>query len=211
MGKEIIIFDFDGTLVDTLPTTLFILNTIRGDLNKPPIDSFKLMPLISVGGKTLIKESLEINDSEVLDYLDDFRLRYWNDNLNKDILYPGVIFVLDELLRAGVKLYLCSNKPKTLLCKSILAHNLTKYFIDIVAGDSYMEKKPHPIVLSKIFSQSCDLKKILIIGDSEVDEKLAENTGIDYYHYSGGYGDSALLKRCCFFDTYLNFDFRLIN
>ena len=98
-----------------------------------------------------------------------------------------------------------------LLEKSLLAHNLAKYFIDIVAGDTYVEKKPNPVILEKIIDNICDLNKILIIGDSEIDERLAKNAGIDYYHYNGGYGNAKLLNQCHVFDDYSKFNFGLIN
>jgi len=189
-SKDIIVFDFDGTLVDTLPTVLSIINTLREDLNKAALGPADLIPLISKGGNSLIKGSLDIDESQVDFYKEQFRSRYLEDSLSRDQIYPGAIFVLKKLKQQGKKLYLCSNKPKILLEKSLKAHNLNIFFDGANGGDSSIWKKPNPMVLEGLITEKWrGLENVLIVGDSSYDRQLAQNAGISFYFFSGGYND----------------------
>lgn len=213
MVKKIIIFDYDGTLVDTIPTVVSILSNIREGLGKPPISTEEILSCISGGGSSLIKKALSISNEEVEFFLNIFRTSYHNNDLSLDKIYPGVINVLRYLRKKDLELWVCSNKPGKLLERGLTHHELKHFFSKVIAGDSGEYTKPNKLMLEPLLKEaSLNYKnEVLMIGDSKFDLDLAKNCNIDFYLHSGGYNDIFMLEDISCFSSYYEFDYSILQ
>lgn len=183
---KLVIFDLDGTLVDSAPTVLSILNQLRAELGLPKCSLEQIRPFLSIGGTMLVKQFL---GSDV--YLDQFRNRYLIASLAEENLYLGVIPLLDFLRDRNVRLAICSNKPIKLINKTLIRHDIAAYFSMIVGGDSVRHKKPNPEGINEIIVASCIPREaVLFVGDSSLDCEAAYLAEVDYMHFEGGYEEA---------------------
>ena len=98
---KLIIFDLDGTLVDSDQTVIKILNTIRADLRLSPLKLKDIVFFLSMGGEDMIKKTIE-SKKDVKKYLAIFRQRYLEDSLSNEALFDGVINYLNHLKRKKI-------------------------------------------------------------------------------------------------------------
>ncbi len=186
---ELFIFDLDGTLVDSSHTVLKILNLIRCELNLSPISHEDALSVLSLGGADMIAKTIH----ERLDvdyYLKYFRLLYMKDNLNDEKLFDHALRFLAHLTSHGKSVALCSNKPKELVDKVLLHHNLLDYFDFVVSGSDVTNKKPSAEGINKIIKNAAiEREKVIMIGDSIVDQVAANNAEIKFLFFEGGYND----------------------
>lgn len=204
MKKEIIpkviILDLDGVIIDSAPTVLKLLNQIRKERRMKSISLEKIMPYISYGGRQLVSYALNLsNDIEINDLLLRFRYSYMNTKTSKKILYPDVSEFLDKAKKNGIKLCICTNKPRNLTDKILKETNLNIYFDFIIAGGDVPFKKPNPeniyICLRRF---GVTKEEIIYIGDSSIDENMATRAQVPFYFYSSGYNDGVNVKRAFF-------------
>ena len=190
MSVELVIYDLDGTLIDSAQTVLSIVNQMRDELGKPPVEKNSLVPWISLGGMQLITKALEVDLSVAEKYLEEFRGRYLKYSSQEADLYPGVRKTLDALSYSNKLLAICTNKPRNLVDKILAELSLERYFEYIVAGGDLATQKPHPQNLLKClnhFQYSSDLA--ILIGDSTVDQKIAHSCAVPFVFFRPGYDD----------------------
>ena len=95
-----VIYDLDGTLVDSAVTVTDIINAMRQEMALPPVSAEFIRPLTSLGGRQLILLALGCDETAVDGYLEDFRCRYKAAKIEPDTLFAGVIETLDRLRAA---------------------------------------------------------------------------------------------------------------
>lgn len=214
MNKKGFIFDFDGTIVDTLPSVLACLNEMKREDGGDFLSRNNLLPVISKGGREIISTAFNTLDPQKIDVLlSRFRAKYRTQQSDEDSLYPGVVNALESLRTARKKLYLCTNKPASILSIYLEKFKLNQYFDIITSGDDFAFKKPNPIILRDIFLDSkCTKEDFLIIGDSSVDYALARNSGISFILHLGGYNDINIpLDKISKFCSYRDFESALFK
>ena len=138
---KLVIFDLDGTLVDSDKTVMKILNTIREDLTLPALKIKNISSSLSLGGEEMIKKIIG-NDVDTKKYLGIFRQRYLEDSLNKENLFDGVINYLKHLKSKNIQMAVFTNKPKDLTNKTLKRHKIYDFFNYIVTSDD-VEFKNH--------------------------------------------------------------------
>ena len=181
---ELVIFDLDGTLVDSDKTVIRILNTIRKDLTLPLLKSKDISFFLSLGGEGMIKKIIG-NDLDTKKYLKIFRQRYLDDSLDNENLFDGVIDYLNHLKRKGIQMAVFTNKPKDLTTKTLNRHQIYDFFNYIVTRDDVDFKKPDPDGCHKIIKMSSiSPENIIMIGDSELDQKAANSASISFLHHN---------------------------
>lgn len=186
---KLIVYDLDGTLIDSASVVVDLLNTFRKKLNKTPLEKEKLIPWLSLGGEKMIEKALEINALEASIYLKRFRTLYAEIPTSIESIYPGVVQVLD-ILYVNYHLAICTNKPRALAEKVLREAGLVKYFLFMNAGDDLLTKKPHPDNLQNCISHfSVKSNEVLFVGDSTVDQELARLCDVNFVHYLPGYDD----------------------
>ena len=197
-----VIYDLDGTLVDSAPVVAAVLNKLRRKIGLPALPQKSYYRWISMGGLELVGNALNVppNRSEV--YLSEFRAMYLDEPVPMNSLYPGVHDVLQLLKNSEIKLGICTNKPRKLAEKVLKDTGITQFFDHVVAGDDLPTKKPHiDNVNASLKALGAAPRRTLFVGDSTVDQRSAENAGIAFAFFSLGYDDGVNQTRTAF-----NFD-----
>ena len=190
MSVDLIVYDLDGTLIDSARTVLSIVNQMRSELGRPPVDKSTLVPWISLGGIHLIAKSLEIDLSEAEKSLEEFRRRYLKYCHQETDLYPGIRETLDALTYSNKFLAICTNKPRNLVNKILAELSLERYFECVVAGGDLVNQKPHPQNLLECLNHfKCNSDSAILIGDSTVDQRMASFCRVPFAFFRPGYDD----------------------
>ncbi|WP_162784561.1 HAD hydrolase-like protein [Polynucleobacter necessarius] len=190
MSKRLIVYDLDGTLIDSANTVLSIINAMRLESNQTPIDKAKLTPWISLGGISLISNALEINADNAHSALGEFRRRYVDYKTSESDLYPRVREVLEQFSQKDILLALCTNKPRNLVDRILQELSLVKYFDCVVAGGDLPSQKPDPLnLLTCLNYYGTGRKETILVGDSTIDQKLAISCDVPFVFFRGGYDD----------------------
>jgi phosphoglycolate phosphatase len=180
---KLVIFDLDGTLVDSDRTVIKILNTIRKDLTLPALKLKNISFFLSLGGEEMIKKIIG-NELDAKKYLGIFRQRYLEDSLDNENLFDGVINYLKYLESKNIQMAIFTNKPKDLTEKTLKKHKVYDFFNYIVTSDDVEFKKPSPDGCYKIIKlSSIPPENIIMIGDSELDQKSASLASIKFIHH----------------------------
>ena len=192
LAYKLVIFDLDGTLIDTAPIVLTLLNSLRKQRGLPPKNNLLQDNIISSGGNTLISKTLgldpENNRKEIKKYLQKFRTEYSQIDTDEKLVYPNVKNILREMNALQLKSCVCTNKPRHLALKTLKDTNLFDYFEDVLCADDLKTAKPDPRLIEYFFNRFPLLRNnVVLIGDSILDYYLAKNAGIDFIFYAGGY------------------------
>ena len=199
--KFAVVFDLDGTLLDTLDDITDSLNNVMVQHGFPARSRADVRSFVGNGAKKLVERMMysrrgeldgEVADPALADACyKEFRSHY-ACNLNvKTAPYEGVIDVLDKLAEMNVPMAVVSNKLDDAV-KELCTSHFAKY-INIAIGDREGQKcKPDPTVLLNVINDlGCD--GAIYVGDSEVDVRVAENAGIPSVIMTWGFRDRELL------------------
>jgi len=178
---DLLIFDLDGTLIDSKMDLVCAVNAARAHAGMAPLENETVYSYVGEGAPTLIRRTLGPNatDAEVQDAL-AFFLAYYNEHLvDHTVLYPGVKETLARLTAAGVKMAILTNKPVRMSRLIVEALGMGKHFQRIYGGNSFAQKKPHPIGVETLLAE-CDAtrERTMMVGDSAVDIRTARNAEI---------------------------------
>jgi phosphoglycolate phosphatase len=187
---EAILFDLDGTLVDSAPSIATILNAMRAEQGSLPLPVGCFRQWISLGAAELVSRSLAVPLPDVAAALEDFRGRYGTLPTPATCLFPGVSETLAILAESGVRLGICSNKP-THLCRKVLQETgLLAYFGAIVGGDTVPRPKPHRQPLDHAMGLlGAHPSGTIFVGDSTIDQQAANAAGLPFVFFTAGYDD----------------------
>ena len=194
-----IIFDFDGTLVDSAYDYAVSFQTLAAEWNQtyPQPDPEHIKDLMFTGVRPQLEYALgPLDDRAYQKALERFREICLQTPLRHTQLYGGVRQVLDILHEAGYRLAICTNRPED-LCQQVLTElKLSHYFEVVVGGDRGYERKPNPEMLFAIFDQLNVLpKNTLFVGDSNVDILAARAAKCDVLAALWGYTPKAEFSR----------------
>ncbi len=200
MSLELIIFDLDGTIVDTCDD---ITKAINHCLRKHKISEFtrnEVKSLIGEGVRKFIEKVLEkrnLSRDFLFPLLDCFVSYYSEHIADHSKPYPGVIETLEKL--NGIKKAIISNKLTELTVKTLEATRLKKYF-DFIAGNDYFpEQKPSALPILKTMEYFQAMKeRTIIVGDSNIDIEAGKAAGIKTIAVTYGYRQKELLRNADF-------------
>ena len=188
-----IIWDLDGTLIDSAPDLATALNTVLNeqDLNSLTIPQVRLM--VGGGVAKLIERAfrgsrveLDADGAEAL--APGFMEIYSNCATDTTALLPAAGRMLNYFYNAGVKQGLCTNKPEAVTIKILHALNIYSFFSSVIGGDSTAHKKPHPLPLQTVMEQlGVAPHECIMVGDSGADVGAAHAAGIPIVLVPDGY------------------------
>lgn len=198
MTKPAIVFDLDGTLIDTAADLIDSLNHTIAAADLEPVGLDDVSHLVGHGARAMIarafafrQKPLEETDIEPL--LERFIAHYQANMPGKSRPYPGLIAALDRLKAAGYSLCVCTNKLEGLARPLLDGLDLTAYFDAITGGDTFEVRKPDARhLLGTIEKAGGDPQQALMIGDSRNDILVAQNAGIPSIAVPFGYSDVAV-------------------
>ena len=179
-----IVWDLDGTIIDSAPDLGGALNTLLQDHGKPPVDEVRVRSMIGNGVAKLIERGFaesgtQVGEMEMQSLQPEFMSVYCARATQLSRLYSGAESAIQAFHESGVAQAVCTNKPE-LVSRAILDDmNLAQYFEIVVGGDTFEHRKPHPSTL-----QSCldvlgsNVDSALMIGDSAVDVETAQALGM---------------------------------
>jgi len=191
-----VVFDLDGTLVETAPDLCRAANHALAEVGRPPLSVPQVRSMIGDGARALLLRGLEATGGEelppealqrLLERMLDFYGRHIADESRP---FPGVVPVLEDLRTAGVRLGVCTNKPAA-LTQSLLAQlDLARLFDTVVGGDTLAVRKPHPgHVTGTIAQLGVPAWRSAMVGDSRNDLAAARAAGLPVVLVSFGYTD----------------------
>ena len=187
--KELLIFDLDGTLIDSKRDLADSVNAMRVHLGEPLLADETVYSYVGSGAAVLVQRALPGRDQEEIERGLRFFLEYYRDHmLDATTLYPGVREGLDELLAADVKMAVLTNKPVRFSEHLIKGLGLQEHFFRIYGGNSFEEKKPHPKGIELLMEESgIGRSETIMVGDSAVDIMTARNAQVRACGVSWGF------------------------
>lgn len=196
--EKMIIFDLDGTLVDTAPDLINSANFALRDIINNPINIEESRKIIGKGGKFLIKKSLlsrniQLPDDKINQLTLAF-LEYYKNNIYQDSRpFSNMIETLNMLKENDINIAICTNKPENLTKILLSKMGLLDYFSNIVAGDTLSKMKPDPLpLLTLIREKNIKKSNAIMVGDSENDIIAAKLAGIKVIGVTFGYSETAI-------------------
>lgn len=178
---DLVIFDLDGTLIDSQQDLVNSVNATRGFMGLPPLEGARIASYVGNGAPVLIRRAMGDQTSQAdVDKALEYFLSYYRDHmLDHTRLYPGVQEALDSLHEAGVKLAVLTNKPVRFSQAILDGLGLGGHFQRVYGGNSFEEKKPHPVGIRRIMEElGASPERTLMVGDSAVDVLTARNAGV---------------------------------
>jgi phosphoglycolate phosphatase len=186
--RSVLIFDLDGTLVDSKKDLTASVNHIRQQFDLPFLTEEEIARFIGNGALMLIRRALgpKATESNVQAGLQMFLAYYRAHMLDCTALYPGVRETLDRL--ADCKLAVLTNKPVHFSCAMLDGLGIYKHFSAVYGGNSFDHKKPDPVGVFQILSDTKgNRERTWMIGDSAVDVLTGRNAGIKTCGVTYGY------------------------
>jgi phosphoglycolate phosphatase len=190
-----VVFDLDGTLVDTAPDVIWTLNTILEQEGLRPYAVSDARRLVGGGARLLLQKGYEFNgktvESDKLDFLFDEFLRIYAGHIAVDSYpYEGVEVALDVLLAAGHTLAVCTNKMTYHSTLLLTEMKLLDKFSAICGKDKFPYCKPDARhLLDAIALAGGVAERAIMVGDSITDVKTAQNAGIPVICVPFGYSE----------------------
>lgn len=188
-----VVFDLDGTIVDTAPDIVRSANKALQNLGFDLSDPRVMRAQIAYGARKILAGALEAQgasvEDSVLDELERQLLVEYRQNLAlESVPYPGVVEALSNLADSGALLSICTNKRQVFAEALLRDLDLARYFKVVYGGDAVPVKKPHKDhVLAAILGSAGCPQRAIMIGDSEVDVAAARSAGIPVVVVSYGY------------------------
>jgi phosphoglycolate phosphatase len=189
-----LIFDLDGTLIDSKLDLALSINATLKHMGRELLVHEKIFGMVGSGASVLVQRALglkNVSDDEVQTGLAYFLSYYRSHLLDNTVAYPGV--------REGLALLkdrpmaVLTNKPVNFSRAILDGLNLSRYFRFVYGGNSFEQKKPHPMGMETLLRElGVTPGQAMIVGDSEIDIKTARNSGVWACGVSYGLGPEGL-------------------
>jgi phosphoglycolate phosphatase len=190
-----IVFDLDGTLVDTAPDLTNALNNVLTRRGHAPVEAETIRACVGHGARIMIEEALRRTGAEddVDRMLAEFLIHYEANIANDSRPFPGAVAALEALAAQGATLAVCTNKREYLSRKLLEALDLARYFAGLAGRDTFAVSKPDPGHLTGVIALAGgDPSRAVMVGDSETDLRTAKAAGVPVILVSFGYATAPL-------------------
>jgi len=195
---RIVVFDLDGTLVDTAPDLINALNFVLDREGMPPLPLASARNLIGAGARKLIERGLEVGGGTVtvgeLDRMMRDFIDYYAEHIaDESRPFDGLEAALDDLESRGYRFAVCTNKLEWLSKLLLERLGLTRRFAAICGADTFGVAKPDPAILHQTIARAGGRAAAsVMVGDSGTDIGAARRAGISVVGVSFGYTDVPL-------------------
>ncbi|MET0443542.1 MAG: HAD family hydrolase [Pseudorhodoplanes sp.] len=192
-SSPLIVFDLDGTLVDTAPDLISALNWVLEREGLPPVPLATARTMIGQGARRLIERGLELEGREmtpadVSRLTEDF-IAYYGDHIAQESRpFEGLVEALDEMAGRGYRFAVCTNKLEWLSKRLLEALGLTDRFDAICGADTFGVSKPDPVILQQTVARAGGvMSAVVMVGDAGPDVGVARRAGVPVIGVDFGY------------------------
>jgi phosphoglycolate phosphatase len=201
MTRPLLIFDLDGTLIDSRLDLANSVNATRASMGMPALHNSTVYSYVGNGVAVLIRRSLgDAHEGagatdEELQSAQEYFLSYYREHmLDCTTLYPGTTEALAQLASAGMKLAVLTNKPVRFSQAIVEGLGIAPYFQRVYGGNSFEQKKPHPMGIETLMSEYGTVRaNTVMIGDSSVDVLTARNASVQAWGVTYGFQPETLV------------------
>jgi len=189
MEAALLIFDLDGTLIDSSRDIAWSANETLEAMGHGRMESARIISAIGWGVKMLLEQLMPGEGPERIALAREKFLDIYGAHLTVDtVVYPGVVETLDHFASTGKRMAVVSNKPEALSRRALDELGLGGYFAMVVGGDTLPERKPDPAPLRKVMEGlGCGPSATVMVGDSPVDCEAARSAGVPAIAVSYGF------------------------
>ena len=192
-GFTALLFDLDGTLVDSAPDICASINKVLEGMGRPRIGVSDIKSLVGFPAPVLVEKALKITEPAGNNYDIDFLLsgfleEYRSNPCEHTVMFPGARDALERYNAAGIRLGICTNKPETTCFPVLEALGLRQYFAAVVCGDTLTHRKPDARhVFHTLDLMGAEPNNAAFIGDTEIDIQAAKNAELPNICVTFGY------------------------
>lgn len=185
-----LIFDLDGTLVDTKDDLAAATNHMLAVLGLPQLPIARIASFVGNGARVLVEKALGADQGHLADRGFEVFMRYYSAHLlDHTRLYEGIATLLSEARRLGMVLSVLTNKPETPSRAILSGLGIDSVFFNVVGGDTLPVKKPNPQGVLYLHRQAnIGLQETLLIGDSRIDYDTGMAAGVAVCGVTWGFG-----------------------
>lgn len=200
MTTPTIVFDLDGTLIDTAPDLVDTLNVVFAREGLPPVPYETARNLIGGGARAMIARGIEAEGRVLTPAKHDqlfaeFIAHYTDHIADRSRPFPGLIEALDDLTARGCRFAVCTNKLERLSLLLLRALKLADRFAAICGQDTFGIQKPDPEVLRRtIAAAGGNPQRAVMVGDSATDIRTARAAGIPVIAVDFGYTETPVAE-----------------
>jgi len=200
MASLTVVFDLDGTLVDTAPDLIDTLNIVFAREGLPPVDYAVARNMIGGGARRMIESGLKfegrpLSGSEIDRMFADFIAHYSAHIADRSRPFPGLEAALDRLAALDCRFAVCTNKLERLSRLLLDTLGLTSRFVAICGQDTFGMQKPDPEILRRtIRASGGELHRAVMIGDSGTDIATARAASIPVVAVDFGYSETPIAQ-----------------
>lgn len=193
-----VVYDLDGTLVDTLPDLTAALNAALAEHRLGAVSHRFVRDTLHGGLEASVQAALKAFGGDPAQrgaLLATYTRHYAAAPVRRSRAYAGVREVLAEQCSRGVKLAVCTNKGQSMAERVLSALELRRFFSVIVGADTCVERKPHPApLLHALAAMNVGASSGVLVGDSITDVQCARSAGVPCLLFTRGYGASQLAR-----------------
>lgn len=192
-GFSALLFDLDGTIIDSAPDVCASVNRVLETMGRPQISVTDTKALVGFGARVLVEKVLEItgepgSEEDIDNLLTGFLDSYQRNPSEHSTIFPGAREALDRFVALGITLGICTNKPEATCFPVLEAFDLKKFFPTVICGDTLEFRKPDPRhVFHTLDVMGARRDDAAFIGDSEADIEAANNADLPSVLVTFGY------------------------
>jgi phosphoglycolate phosphatase len=207
-----ILFDLDGTIINTAPDLMAAHNHVMKKFGHPVKELGEIKNLAGKGAWMMMQRSFkkEVTDEKIKKEMTDEFIDFYSKNIANDSTpINGIFEFLDWAKTKKISMAICTNKQERLAIDLLKKLKLFDYFEYVAGSDTFNYNKPDPRHLTDVVEIiGGDLKKTIMVGDSEVDEMAATNAKLPFVLVAEGYTEKSAdqIKHDFYIKDYLNFD-----
>lgn len=185
-----LIFDLDGTLIDSAPAIHAVSNAVLTARGYPALSLDEVRSYVGKGAPHLVRcllaASGEPTEGPLFDTLYAELVARYEADVEGNTLYPGVAEALGILAAQGYPMAITTNKPRAAALAAMRHVGIEGHFALVLGGDSLPTRKPNPEMV-QVAQDRLGAERALYLGDSEVDAETAQNAALPFVLYTEGY------------------------
>jgi len=189
-----VVFDLDGTLIDSLPDVLVSLNLMLAEDNRRSLSLKELRTLVGRGMTPMIADAYSMTGQKInspvqlQDAMSRYLKHYKSNPFGNTVVFPNVIDTLEKLKQRGFSMGICTNKPFEMTLLVLEGLGINVFFDGVTGGDNLPYRKPDPRhILKTLELMKSESSSAVMVGDSWIDIEAARNSGLQVIAVNYGY------------------------